>query len=1033
MVYAPNRRTTYPVDFEELISYLTDGLGSGLFAAVDNAVIQPPTTGARKLVIAVRKSDSETVPVVIFTPTEGGDPVVDVVGNRITNLGAPSAGSDAARLQDVVSGTALPAPYAVKAATTADITLSGEQTIDDVVLSSGDVILVKDQADASENGIYEVAVGAWSRVEDFDSGGEVRSGSLVFVQSGTANAKTIWVLTTAGSIIVDTTDLTFERFGEAIGVTYVTEDELDTALDAAIADHEAAPDPHPQYLTEAEGDARYGLSSTETERVEDIAGAMVSGNAEDGLSVAYDDGAGKLNFTNTDKGSTAVATHEAAGDPHPQYQRESEKGVAGGYASLDGSGTVPDAQIPAAIARDTEVAAAISTHEAAPDPHPQYLTEAEGDARYGLSSTETERVQDIAGGMVSGNVEDGISATYDDTNGKLDLANTDKGSTAVATHEAASDPHPQYQRESEKGAANGYASLDAGTKVPVAQVSEVLALADLSDVAAKTGTGTTVVMQGSPTLTTPTIADFTNAGHTHQNAAGGGQLDHGAALTGLGDDDHPQYQLRTEKGANNGYASLDAAGKVPITQLPNSVMSYAGTWNASTNTPALADGAGNADDAIGTVYRVTVAGTQNLGSGAITFDVGDYAILNASKVWEKADATDAVTSVNGQQGVVVLDSDDVGEGATNLYHTPERVRDVIGAALVDSPTIDFTHDDGADTITADVKANSVDNTLTADMAQSTIKGRAAGAGTGDPTDLTPAQVVAIITAADGAGSGLDADLLDGANGAAYLDRANHTGTQAAATISDFNEAAQDAVGGVLTDTATVDLGYDDVTGAITADVKNNSIDNTKAADMAQATVKGRAAAAGTGDPTDLTAAQLVTLLTGADGAGSLLDADKLDGQEGAFYQDASNLNAGTLPAARFDDTAHGSRGGGTLHAAATSGANGFMPSTDKAKLDAATSSPTVSTVMMRDANGRAQVAAPSAAADIARKDTVDAVQANLDAHIGSGGSAHAVATTSTAGFMSSTDKAKLDAIEVEGDVGTIQGYAFNAALMLMGA
>jgi hypothetical protein len=45
------------------------------------------------------------------------------------------------------------------------------------------------------------------------------------------------------------------------------------------------------------------------------------------------------------------------------------------------------------------------------------------------------------------------------------------------------------------------------------------------------------------TLTTPTIASFTNATHSHQNNAGGGTLDHGAALTGLTDDDHTQYGL----------------------------------------------------------------------------------------------------------------------------------------------------------------------------------------------------------------------------------------------------------------------------------------------------------------------------------------------------------------------------------------------------------------------------------------------------------------------------------------------------------
>ena len=135
----------------------------------------------------------------------------------------------------------------------------------------------------------------------------------------------------------------------------------------------------------------------------------------------------------------------------------------------------------------------------------------------------------------------------------------------------------------------------------------------------------------------------------------------------------------SDKGAANGVASLDSAGKVPASQLPNAIMSYKGTWDASTNTPTLADGVGNADSDIGNVYRVSVAGTQDLGSGPITFNVGDYVILNASKVWEKADTTDAVASVNGKTGTVVLVTDDINEGTTNLYFTNARAQ----AAAVD--------------------------------------------------------------------------------------------------------------------------------------------------------------------------------------------------------------------------------------------------------------------------------------------------------------------------------------------------------------
>jgi hypothetical protein len=170
------------------------------------------------------------------------------------------------------------------------------------------------------------------------------------------------------------------------------------------------------------------------------------------------------------------------------------------------------------------------------------------------------------------------------------------------------------------------------------------------------------------------------------------------------------YIPLSQKGANNGVATLDAGGKIPVSQLPNSVMEYQGTWNASTNTPTLADGVGNAGD----VYLVSVAGTQNLGSGPIIFAVGDWVVYNGS-IWEKSINSNAVVSVNGQTGVVSLDTDDVGEGSTNLYFTDQRATDAVGAALLDTATIDLSYSGGqfsADVIdssitTAKIAANAV--------------------------------------------------------------------------------------------------------------------------------------------------------------------------------------------------------------------------------------------------------------------------------------------------------------------------------------
>lgn len=106
-------------------------------------------------------------------------------------------------------------------------------------------------------------------------------------------------------------------------------------------------------------------------------------------------------------------------------------------------------------------------------------------------------------------------------------------------------------------------------------------------------------------------------------------------------------------GAANGIAGLDGGGKVPISQLPNSIMEFQGVWNASTNSPTLADGTGD----IGDVYRVNVAGTQNLGSGSQTFVVGDWVIYDAGGIWRLAHAgADAVLTVNGAAGIVTVNA-----------------------------------------------------------------------------------------------------------------------------------------------------------------------------------------------------------------------------------------------------------------------------------------------------------------------------------------------------------------------------------------
>jgi len=96
-----------------------------------------------------------------------------------------------------------------RCATTANITLSGLQTIDGITVVANDRVLVKDQTDTTQNGVYNASSSTWQRALDFDGVNDVVSGTLVVINSGTTNANTVWKLNATNPISFDTTELTF--------------------------------------------------------------------------------------------------------------------------------------------------------------------------------------------------------------------------------------------------------------------------------------------------------------------------------------------------------------------------------------------------------------------------------------------------------------------------------------------------------------------------------------------------------------------------------------------------------------------------------------------------------------------------------------------------------------------------------------------------------------------------------------------------------------------------------------------------------
>jgi hypothetical protein len=146
-------------------------------------------------------------------------PAADVSLNshKITNLATPTVSTDAATkayVDQISQGVTW--KQAVRVATTGAGTLASSfengDTVDGVVLATGNRILIKDQATGAENGVYTVnASGAPTRATDFDASSEI-GGAAVFVEEGTVNADSGWLCTTNETITLGSTSLVFAQF-----------------------------------------------------------------------------------------------------------------------------------------------------------------------------------------------------------------------------------------------------------------------------------------------------------------------------------------------------------------------------------------------------------------------------------------------------------------------------------------------------------------------------------------------------------------------------------------------------------------------------------------------------------------------------------------------------------------------------------------------------------------------------------------------------------------------------------------------------
>ena len=142
---------------------------------------------------------------------------LDLQNQKITNLAAPSASGDVANKSyvDSVATGLLQFKQSVEAASTANVSVSSAPTtIDGITLASGNRVLLKNQSNAVQNGVYvfTAAASPLTRSTDTDADAEVTSGMFLFVEGGTVNGQSGWILSTPDPVEVGTTELTFVKF-----------------------------------------------------------------------------------------------------------------------------------------------------------------------------------------------------------------------------------------------------------------------------------------------------------------------------------------------------------------------------------------------------------------------------------------------------------------------------------------------------------------------------------------------------------------------------------------------------------------------------------------------------------------------------------------------------------------------------------------------------------------------------------------------------------------------------------------------------
>jgi len=789
----------------------------------------------------------------------------------VDNLASGLSPKTAARVATTVAG--------------GNITLSGTQTIDGVAVIAGNRVLVKNQTSSLENGLYVCAAGAWSRATDADSWAELVS-AFVFVEEGTDNADTGWTCTVNSGGTLNTTAVTWVQFSgsatftASTGITKVGSDFQLTGQ--ALALHNLA----------TNGSIHRTGSGTYASRTLTAPAAGITVTNGDGVSgnptlvLANDLAAVEGLATTGIVRRTATDTWSASALVNADLPASGVTASTYRSVTVNAQGIVTGGTNPTTISGYgiTDLLTSILAIDGASSGIDADLLDGQHGSYY----------QD-AGNINAGTLSD---SRLPSTMTMKTFSGSSGGTTPLSI--VISDTHTATQTTTTPWAALDFTTADisgvgAGVRTRIGAVSEASSGANtkISFFTAPTTAGTMVEQmsigsQGPVTITSSTITAAGNAVWHAGNDGASSTLD-----ADLLDGQHGSYY----QNAGNLNAGTILAARMPaltgdITTSAGAVATTLATVNGNVGSFGSATAA--------TIFTVNAKGLITAASSA-TITPAWSSITSKPTTISGFGITDAVTrasfAVSPNSSVAAIDSRAITNPTTGLgYSGGGRFR---FSALNDDNTTPYA--DVIDLSTYTDSSGGGFNALYFSKSSHLLKHKFAAAGA---TSWDTKTIAYTDSAMSGNTTGSAGSLANG--------RTISITGDLAWTSPSFNGSSNISAAGTL---ATVNGNVGSFGSATAATIFTvNAKGLITAASSATITPAWSSI---TSKPTTLsgysvTAADVLSTLLTVDGASSALDADLLDGQQGSYYQNASNINAGTISDSYLPTTMSGKTFTGNL-------------------------------------------------------------------------------------------------------------------------